>query len=172
MDEKPRTPEDWARLGPEVKKRRIQLGLTQPGLVAAGGPSGSVISRIEGGKPGSYDDRSILRLERALQWQEGSVDAILDGGEAVPVGKNATASPATVVGKAAISLPALTATSPPVSQDESTRNDAVLAYLQAMEQRQTELLGEIKELRRQVGDLQRQQTQQRKHDEPDKRASA
>lgn len=164
MDEKSRTPEARARLARAVKNRRHQLELTQPQLVAAGGPSVSLISRIESGKPGSYDEMSILRLERALQWAAGSVEAILDGSDPTPAGERTP-------GKAAeppLPLPAAPQGGP---APETTASDQIKAHLEAMQRRQEErlaamqrqqdeLLREVKGLRRQLDDLHRKQEQE------------
>ncbi|WP_326643069.1 helix-turn-helix domain-containing protein [Streptosporangium sp. NBC_01755] len=168
MDEKPRTPEDRARLAREVKRRRQQLGLTQTQLVAVGGPSVSLISKIESRKPGPYDGMSILRLERALQWQEGSIDAVLDGGSPTSVNASSVITPETATTKAVIPQPAVTAISAPKSPSESAMEDTLLSHLEAMARQQAELMEEIKGLRKQVEDLQRIRDQQ----DPGNRASA
>jgi len=77
------TREAWERLGHLVRRRRQELGYTQSGLANAGGPSVSVISRIEGSRSTLYEERIIRRLERALGWQEGSVVAVLEGGNPI-----------------------------------------------------------------------------------------
>lgn len=74
------SPEDLKRLGRRVRERRLELGLTQAKVVAAGGPSISVLSKIETGAR-EYGDRVITSLEKVLQWERGSVEAILTGGE-------------------------------------------------------------------------------------------
>jgi transcriptional regulator with XRE-family HTH domain len=172
MDEKPRTPADWVRLAEKVKQRRQQLDMTQQELASAGAPSVSVISRIESGKPGPYDGKIILRLERALRWADGTIDAILNGEEPAPTKRTVMVSPAMGSGKTATPQADIRASSPPASQTESGLNDAVLAYLQAMEGQQALMLNEIKELRQQVNDLQRRQSHQQEKGETDKRASA
>lgn len=163
MDEKPRTPEDRARLAREVKQRRTQLELTQTQLEGAGGPSISFVSKVESRKAVPYDGISIVRLERALQWEEGSVAAILDGGRPTPISTSAIA-PETVADKTVIPQPAIT---PPGSLSESAMRDAILA----MARQQAELTEEIKGLRKQVEDLQRTRDQQ-DHGNTGNRASA
>ncbi|WP_433469570.1 helix-turn-helix domain-containing protein [Spirillospora sp. CA-128828] len=56
-------------------------GASQAELAARGGPSVSVLSKIETGAR-AYGDRVITKLEDVLGWERGSVQAILDGGEA------------------------------------------------------------------------------------------
>lgn len=77
---------DWERLGRYVLDRRRELGLTQPELQAAGGPGAATIRLIEGAKATSYSGRKLRDLEAALEWRQGSINAILNGGEPRPVG--------------------------------------------------------------------------------------
>ncbi|MEV0830950.1 MULTISPECIES: hypothetical protein [Streptosporangiaceae] len=163
MDETPRTPEDRARLAREVKKRRLQLEMAQTQLEAAGGPSVSFVSKVESRKPVPYDGISIVRLERALQWEEGSVAAILDGGRPTPINVSAI-TPEMVTAKAVIPQPAKT---PLESLNESAMVEAILA----MAREQAKLADEIKKLQQQVDDLHRSRDQQ-DHGDPDNRASA
>lgn len=90
MDEQTPSPEAWARLAREVKRRRVQLELTQQQVASEGGPSVSILTRIETAKQTSYQDMALARLERALQWEPGSIAAILAGGTPTPT---AQASP-------------------------------------------------------------------------------
>lgn len=76
-----RTPEAWAHLGEWIVARRKQLGMDQRELAAAAGVSENTISNYERGRvpargkvPAGY-----YRVEKALYFAKGSVDAILDG---------------------------------------------------------------------------------------------
>lgn len=78
-----RTPEDWARLGEWIALRRKQLGMDQRELAEAASVSENTISNYERGRvpargkvPAGY-----YRVEKALQFAQGSVDMILDGYE-------------------------------------------------------------------------------------------
>ncbi|MFC5184413.1 hypothetical protein [Actinomadura harenae] len=73
--------EDWQRLAECVSQRRAQLGLTQEDVRAAGGPSTVTLRYIESASQDSYKSNSLTRLERALDWAAGSVEAVLAGGE-------------------------------------------------------------------------------------------
>lgn len=76
---------DWRRLGEHVVHRREELGLTQPEVQAAGGPSTAAMRQIEqGSKEGGYRGSTLRSLERALKWRTGSVEAILAGGNPIP----------------------------------------------------------------------------------------
>ena len=86
--------QDWQRLAKCVRDRRGDLGLTQEEVSAAGGPSTPSLRVIERGQQSRYKPASLRRLENALQWQRGSVRAILDGGEPVPVAGSAAPAPA------------------------------------------------------------------------------
>lgn len=162
MEEKPRTPEDRARLARRVKHRRQQLDLTQTQLVAAGGPSVSVISRIESGKLDSYDGKSILRLERVLQWESGSIDAILDGRDPTPVGEVTTEK--TLVPPSALPTGSRSGLA-------SMSHDQLAALVEDSLRKQEELAQEVKGLRAQVEAAQIGQNE-RGHGESGNRASA
>lgn len=73
--------QDWRRLAEKVTKRRNELGLTQGQVQSADGPSVATMRLIEGALQTSYRGNILGRLERALRWKPGSVDAILGGGE-------------------------------------------------------------------------------------------
>lgn len=70
----------WETLGDEVRKRRRQLGLTQPEVTARGGPGVATLRAIENNQPSRPSMRMRRALEDALEWESGSVDAILAGG--------------------------------------------------------------------------------------------
>lgn len=78
-------PEVRARLGSLVQKRRFQIGLTQEEVRAAGGPSTATMRLIEGGLQDSYRPGVLADLERALQWEHGSVDLVIAGGDPIPL---------------------------------------------------------------------------------------
>lgn len=80
-------PEAWARLGLQARQRRIHLGMSQPDVSAAGGPSTGVVSKIENAKQTFYEERVLVQLERALQWQPGSAHRVLNGGQPQAVGE-------------------------------------------------------------------------------------
>ncbi|SBT89418.1 Helix-turn-helix domain-containing protein [Streptomyces sp. DI166] len=68
------------RLGEYVERRIAELGLEYAAVCRAGGFSDETLSKIRKGaikaRPSTY-----RKLERALAWEQGSVDAILRGGE-------------------------------------------------------------------------------------------
>jgi transcriptional regulator with XRE-family HTH domain len=66
-------------LGEEVRRRRDQLRLTQEEIAERGGLSVGTIRKIETGRAGQLHPRTRHGLERALKWETGSVDAVLEG---------------------------------------------------------------------------------------------
>lgn len=74
--------QDWRRLADAVIRRRTELGMTQQDVQAAGGPATATVRNIEGAHQTSYRGVILSRLEKALGWRPGSVEAILASGEA------------------------------------------------------------------------------------------
>ena len=70
----------WDKLSDEVRKRRRELGLTQPDIQQRGGPGVATLRAIENNQPSRPSLRMRRALEDALEWESGSVDAILAGG--------------------------------------------------------------------------------------------
>lgn len=78
---------DWHRLADAVIRRRSELGrLTQAEIAHRSGVSLDRIQAIENVKSDRYRRGTLMALERALEWEAGSVDAILSGGEPVAAG--------------------------------------------------------------------------------------
>ena len=75
----------WETLGKQVRERRGELGLTQTDVTARGGPSVEKLRQIENNRAGRLSALMRGALERALEWESGSVDAILAGGVPTPV---------------------------------------------------------------------------------------
>jgi transcriptional regulator with XRE-family HTH domain len=97
----------WERLGEEVRLRRKQLKLTQPDLAERGGLSVATIRALETNRAGRLSRRLRRALERAIDWEAGSIDTVLEGGaprvlgtaaamgqRAAPVGSDAAAAAA------------------------------------------------------------------------------
>jgi len=76
---------DWQRLGRYVRERRDQLRLTQQGVTMRGGPSVATVRNIESATAERYRGQTFSQLEDALEWERGSVDAILRGGAPTPL---------------------------------------------------------------------------------------
>src|SRR6478609_5052547 len=70
----------WDKLSDEVRKRRRELGLTQPDIQQRGGPGVATLRAIENNQPSRPSLRMRRALEDALEWESGSVDAVLAGG--------------------------------------------------------------------------------------------
>ena len=74
----------WEKLGTAVRDRRTELGLTQTDVSDQGGPSVETLRLIERNRAGRLSPRIRRSLERVLQWQSGSIDAVLDGDAPTP----------------------------------------------------------------------------------------
>jgi hypothetical protein len=82
----------WEKLGADVRARRKELRLTQVDVSKRGGPSVETLRAVENTRAGRLTGKLRRALERALQWEPGSIDTILDGGVATP-GMPETAAP-------------------------------------------------------------------------------
>lgn len=72
---------DWARLGRAVADARRALGLTQKDLADQIGVSRGAIQSIERGEEFTKITQTLRAVERALGWQKGSIESVLDGGD-------------------------------------------------------------------------------------------
>jgi transcriptional regulator with XRE-family HTH domain len=75
----------WEVLGDAVRRRRKELGLTQADVTARGGPSVETVRAIENNRAGRLGRQSRRALERAIEWDVGSIDAVLEGGTPRPL---------------------------------------------------------------------------------------
>lgn len=90
----------WKAVAAHVKRRRNALGLTQDEAVALadGGVSVPVWSNIENARQTAYKYRTLAAVERALRWEDGSIQRIRDGGP--PIERNpVTAAESAHVGR-------------------------------------------------------------------------
>lgn len=69
----------WEKLGDEVRKRRKSLGLTQAEVTTRGGPSVETLRAVENNQTGRLSRQSRRALERAIEWEPGSIDDVLAG---------------------------------------------------------------------------------------------
>jgi hypothetical protein len=74
---------DWDRLAEFTRERRVELEMTQEDVRFAGGPSTATMRLIEGALQQGYQPATLRDLEKALQWERGSVTRILSGGDPV-----------------------------------------------------------------------------------------
>jgi len=75
----------WESLGVAVRDRRTALGMTQSEVSERGGPSVETLRAIENNRAGRLSPRMRRALERVLEWESGSVDAVIAGGVATAV---------------------------------------------------------------------------------------
>lgn len=76
---------DLANLAEWVTRRRRELDLTQLEVWNRGGPSNSTLTAIEAGRSPAPSRSTLKKLDRALQWVDGSAKACLSGGKPTPV---------------------------------------------------------------------------------------
>lgn len=87
----------WERLGDEVRLRRKRLKLTQQEVAERAGLSVPTIRRLEtnsGTGTRRLGPQVRRALERAIDWQPGSIDALLEGGVARPIETATAGEPA------------------------------------------------------------------------------
>lgn len=87
--------QDWERLARLVVAARVAHGMhTREQLAKAADFSTRFLGDIERARRTNYDPIYLARLEKALGWLPGSVDAILEGGEPtrIPAGDEDTAT--------------------------------------------------------------------------------
>lgn len=84
---------DWERVARAVVRRREDLGLSQSDLAHDGGVSIDRVSAIERATSTSYRSATLRAIERGLQWERGSIDVILAGGEPAEAQRRPTRSP-------------------------------------------------------------------------------
>ncbi|MEU4410662.1 hypothetical protein AB0F88_39680 [Streptosporangium sp. NPDC023963] len=87
------TRDDWIRVGDAVRRRRADKDWTQMYVATQGPLSIDRVQAIEGARSTRYSPRTIANLERALEWEPGSVRAILQGREPTPLGEPAVSQP-------------------------------------------------------------------------------
>jgi hypothetical protein len=74
---------DWKRLGDAIVAQRVHLGhRSRESFAKHSRLSSRILTDLERGNRTSYDRATFARLEQALEWAAGSVQAILDGGHA------------------------------------------------------------------------------------------
>ena len=84
----------WDKLGDEVRRRRKLLKLTQADVAERGGPSIATIGALETNRADGLSRRSRRALERVIEWEPGSVDDVLAGGQPRPLEVAGAQSPA------------------------------------------------------------------------------
>lgn len=74
---------DRERLGQVAKRRRLALGRTIAEVAKAAGITAKTVGQIEAGN--RVRELTLWRLNAGLDWQEGSSQAVLNGGEPSPL---------------------------------------------------------------------------------------
>ena len=71
---------DWPALGKAVVRRRVEMGFdSRKGFAVSAELGERNLSDIEHGRRESYDPGYLVKLEQALRWPPGTIDAILNG---------------------------------------------------------------------------------------------
>lgn len=78
------SPEDWARLGANIRGSREAQGYSRRALAEASGVSEKSIQIIEEGRVPTRWPKSLNAIEAALDWVPGTMKHILDGGTNTP----------------------------------------------------------------------------------------
>ncbi|MFH9761363.1 helix-turn-helix domain-containing protein [Streptomyces anulatus] len=79
-----RDPHAWARLGQKLKQARLARGLKQSEIAEEANVSLASVQSAEAGTvPKSRMPITLPPIAAALGWKQGSVDAVLDGGDPV-----------------------------------------------------------------------------------------
>lgn len=73
------TSEDWGHLAEVLEERISELNLTQSEIQSRGGPSPAKVREIINRRANSLSPSKRRDLERAVEWEPGSVDAALKG---------------------------------------------------------------------------------------------
>jgi transcriptional regulator with XRE-family HTH domain len=78
----------WRNVAARVKKRRLsaEIDTDQNTLARQAGVSPSTISSLERAKATAYEARSLIRVSRALRWEDDGIERILRGEEPVTLG--------------------------------------------------------------------------------------
>jgi hypothetical protein len=80
--------EAWVRLGKALERRRGQLGYgfrRRKEFAEGKRLSAKTLSRLEHAERDAYPDDTLALAEVIYQWEPGSVESVLRGGDAVPL---------------------------------------------------------------------------------------
>ncbi len=80
------------RLAREVRRRRSELGLSQQALARRGPVSLATLGAIESGRPRDYTAPTLAALDKALGWEVGHAQAIIDDERTVVASRDADAA--------------------------------------------------------------------------------
>lgn len=92
----------WETLGDEVRKRRKSLRLTQADVTARGGPSVETLRAVENNRARRLSSQSRRALERAIEWEPGSINDVVTGAPPRLAGKTTCGDQPSVTQSSAI----------------------------------------------------------------------
>lgn len=81
------------RLRDAVLARRRDLDATQLEIWQAGGPSNTTLGKIENAEIENLTRTTARKLDKGLEWEQGSARRVWEGGEATPLGGDSILSP-------------------------------------------------------------------------------
>ncbi|ASU83530.1 XRE family transcriptional regulator [Nocardiopsis gilva YIM 90087] len=82
--------ESWARLASMLKARRVQVGYKSlAALSRETGVNYKTLQRAERGAPHPFTQGTLYEIDRAYQYEAGSIQRILDGGDPSPAQSSA-----------------------------------------------------------------------------------
>jgi len=101
MASPPDGPEPRRRLAQLMDDRRIELDLAWEEVARRAGVAGLTLRRIRSGES-ALSRRTAAKIERALEWLPGSVEAILAGNGPTPIPEPAPPKPLTALQREAL----------------------------------------------------------------------
>lgn len=76
------TDTEWKRLAALVVRRRVELGMkTTKSLADRAGLTARMLGDVENARRTNYSAGAKAQIENALRWADGSIDAVLTGGD-------------------------------------------------------------------------------------------
>jgi hypothetical protein len=82
------TTEEWAALAQEVQRRRQELGISRRRACVYADVMLGTWRELERGLMTGYTDTVLAGVERALQWEPGSIAQVLIGDHPIPVAQS------------------------------------------------------------------------------------
>lgn len=87
---------DWHRVADAIERRRAVLFSSREEAADASGVAVTVWQQLERAKKDAYRKGTLARVEKALRWPAGTIDAIGEGG-APPMDGTTNGQPATEI---------------------------------------------------------------------------
>lgn len=125
---------DRQRLADALRKRRAELRLTQTAIADQAGVSLATVNQMERMQRDDFRTVTKALIEAVLRWTPGSIDRLLEGGDATPLPEpQLTAVPSTDPASLPSELARMVEQLPAVQQERWTRLARALAETLATE---------------------------------------